>query len=153
MNLEQFSKRMADLGNLVEQNSKTITQKVAYAVVKEVVEKTPVDTGQAKSNWRASLGSPITEPRGPFFPGKFGSTALNNTTTALDAARRVIAQYQSGGSIYFTNNLAYIELLNQGHSKQAPAGFVEAAVDAGIATVRASRVLVVQAKYPGGWYV
>lgn len=36
-----------------------------------------------------------------------------------------------GHSIYISNSLPYISALNHGHSGQAPAGFVELAVQAG----------------------
>jgi hypothetical protein len=35
----------------------------------------------------------------------------------------------AGGVVEITNNVEYIAKLNDGHSAQAPAGFIEAAVD------------------------
>ena len=80
----------------------------------ELTVATPVDTSNARANWQATLDAPapdvvtVASPGGPMEPpGK-----------DFDAERlRFVA-----------NNVAYIRRLDAGHSKQAPAGFVRAAL-------------------------
>lgn len=95
-------------------------RKVALAVDAQLVLTTPVDTGRARSNWISSLNTPdvrIVEPGTvPNIPG-------------------VAEKYTLSDTILITNSLPYIKPLNEGHSKQAPAGFVELAVQAGVDAV------------------
>lgn len=141
MKLNQFHKRMDALAKKAEQGAKSITQRAAWAATKTLVMLTPIDTGQAKSNWIVALGTPETEPRAAFTPGKKGSTSGENVLMALAAALSIISRYQQG-EIYLTNNLKYIMRLNRGWSSQAPAGFVEAGVESARQSVRGSRILV-----------
>jgi hypothetical protein len=86
---------------------------------KELRRTTPVDTGNARANWVPSVGSPA--PRGDRAAG-----------TAA-----VLAYRLDQGALYVSNGVPYIRQLNNGHSKQAPALFVEAAVDVALARVQA----------------
>ena len=103
---------------------------------------TPVDTGRARSNWLPSLGgsrqgaippyAPLPQGRDP---QKFGEQA--NAQAAINAARLTVGQRtKPDQDIYLTNNLHYINDLNNGNSVQAPAGFVQMAVEAAAAAVR-----------------
>lgn len=87
---------------------------VALTVHNTLDLTTPVDTGRARANWLPSLNTPdvrIVEPS----VGK----------ADLDAA---ITAYKLADTIFISNNLPYIRPLNDGHSKQAPAGFVDIAL-------------------------
>jgi hypothetical protein len=91
-------------------------RKVALTVDRELVLKTPVDTGRARSNWIPSLDAPsvkIVEP--------------GQKPDIQDD----LAQYTVDKTVFITNNLPYIRRLNEGHSDQAPAGFVDDAVQKG----------------------
>jgi len=87
---------------------------------------TPVDTGWARANWVPQIGTP--------FSGTAGSRPRAGTRTANDSASTagiasVVTQYTaSKGPAHVTNNVPYITRLNQGYSRQAPAGFVQIAV-------------------------
>ena len=51
-----------------------------------------------------------------------------------------VLSYQLGqGSIYITNNVPYIDRLNNGWSQQSPAGFVDKAVQVAVTNFRARR--------------
>lgn len=122
-------------------------------IIEDLVLHTPVDTGTAISNWQVSLGSPLTEVIPALNPSVKGKTVKgrwqhsippditrqNNISIILIAANNVLDFKQPGQDIFITNNLAYISILNQGSSEQAPAGFVDRAralaqsvVDAGL---------------------
>lgn len=137
--LDSFSKRIRILGKRVEENSDALVRKVAVAIDTTVVLATPVDTGRARSNWQVGIGSAptgIKESEG----GPFASGLI-----AIELGKAVISRYSSndaGKYIHITNNLPYIVPLNNGHSAQAPAGYVEKAVVVGVATVQGASSLL-----------
>ena len=137
MDLRSFSKRMLSISRNVPLEANRIKKQVARAVNAAVVNGTPVDTGKARSNWIATLGSPADIVLMPYFPtshGGIGETA--NASAAIEHAELVIDGVVPGQTINFTNNVDYIALLNTGWSNQAPAMFVEHAIDVGIATIQ-----------------
>lgn len=119
-------------------------QKTALAVLRNVVIATPVGDptlwqipiappgyvgGHARRNWNVSIGSPKDEVKGIAGkgPGKAGAQqeAIAEGSSEINkfniARRRIIIQ----------NNVPYIVRLNNGHSTQMPANFVQKAVMAG----------------------
>lgn len=126
---------LLDLAKRLERTAKELDQKAsdaaveaATAIVKDLVTVTPVDTSQALSNWQVGLGEPPAGKVAPYFPGLGGSTADKSAAAALRAAIAVLQKKKPGVTIFITNNLPYIRRLNEGYSRQAPAGFVERAV-------------------------
>lgn len=89
--------------------------KSALAVDEDLVNKTPVDKGRARSNWFASINTPSTEQ-------------TDSTTPQTDSNVSIYDQFTLGRKIFITNNLPYIVPLNNGTSQQAPAAFVDDAV-------------------------
>ena len=81
---------------------------------------TPVDTGRARGNWFAGV---------------------NVSNRSIDQERKAVQAIQQGLSVIATakplnypeivisNNLPYIEKLNEGHSTQSPIKFVEKEID------------------------
>ena len=74
----------------------------------KIVARTPVDTGRARGNWQSSLNTP--------------SLQIDPTGEGYQAT---IASVKLGDSVFFINNLPYIEELEDGSSDQAPAGMVK----------------------------
>jgi len=83
---------------------------------------TPVDTGWASANWWLSTGTPATDNTGKYDSSAVTARSAHNGTTDI------FAWTPNKGPIYITNNVAYITRLNNGYSKQAPAGYVDNAV-------------------------
>lgn len=137
-----FSKSMQIRARAVSENADRLTRRIAIVADQAVVSATPVDTGRARSNWIASLDQANLSTHEPYAPGDTGSTGAANTQAALDQATRTVSGYNgdSHKEIHLTNNLPYIERLNQGWSRQAPAGFVEEAL---AATARAFDGMVI----------
>lgn len=122
--------------------AKKTTEDVALTIVNDVTQVTPVDVGEALSNWIISLDAPSVEtipafapsPKGRVKDGKWQHavdpvvTAQNNLPSVLSAATAVLAGRVPGQPIYISNNLPYIQKLNEGSSEQAPAGFVDRAI-------------------------
>ena len=126
--LASFRRRMTVRGKRLVQNSEQLVRKVALAADQAVVFETPVDTGRARSNWIVAINSAPDDIIQPYAPGEFGSTGARNAQAAINQAEEVISSYQSGDTIHISNNLPYIQRLNDGYSAQAPANFVETAI-------------------------
>lgn len=87
---------------------------------------TPVDTGHARANWIPSIGE--SDPTIVDGAGDGGY--------ATGVAK--LASYQlQAGPVFVSNAAPYIDALNNGSSKQAPAMFVEAAIDRALVTMQA----------------
>lgn len=133
-----------------------LVQETALAALRSVVLATPVGDptlwqnpesappgyvgGHARRNWRVSLtgfGSEIvgTEGRGPGSGGA-SSEAINDGRGTIERAD--VRQ----GAVYIFNNVPYIGRLNAGWSTQAPANFVEKAVQVATRLTDDSRRLV-----------
>lgn len=79
--------------------------------------RTPVLTGRARGNWRLGLDKPDWHVDVDFF---------DPDGTIGDAEAREIARNaRIGMTLWITNGLPYIVPLDRGHSKKAPAGFIE----------------------------
>jgi hypothetical protein len=131
-----FSRRMKRHGKNVIKNADQLVRRCALATDAAVVLATPVDTGRARANWQVECNTPAT-----------GTTAATSKSgrESIDAGKTKIAQYKGGtpnAAIYITNNLPYIGRLNEGHSAQAPAGFVEQAAMVGVRAVHSAGGLV-----------
>lgn len=143
MSLGAFARRIRQRARQVEVGVDRLVKKVGLAVDQAVVLATPADTGRARSNWNIGIGRPERGVREPFAPGsKLGIGESQNAQAALAEAQAEIPTRRPGQDIYISNNLDYIEQLNDGSSAQAPAMFVEQAVETGRELVRRSRVII-----------
>lgn len=112
-----------------------VVRKLALDIVAELVKApseggTPIDTSWASNNWTAQITSPRREPIGS--PENAGAAAAEQ-----QASLGALLGYRLlNGPVFITNNVPYITLLNQGTSKQAPAGFVQAAITRAVEDLR-----------------
>lgn len=97
-----------------------VKQRTAIDIHGRASQATPVDTGRARAAWMVSKGTPA---RGVPPEGRHGAPAPPT-----------VGKPDPGESIWVVNNLDYIVPLNNGHSQQAPAAFVEKAVQEAFAT-------------------
>lgn len=125
-----FAKRVRLRGRAVEENATRLVRKVAVSIDSALVLATPVDTGRARSNWQVEINTPAR-----------GEAEPVSAQEAIDAAVRVVNESRNGDAIHITNNLAYIGKLNEGHSAQAPARFVEKSILNGVAQVKSAKLL------------
>lgn len=119
----QIPKIIRQLQSVAEQIIKKVAFDIAANLVKAASQGgTPVDTGWARANWLVNVGTPFLAVIGAYERGK--KTAVP-TGTGVGS----IATYKLGmGKVFISNNVPYITRLNAGSSKQAPAGFVQAAI-------------------------
>jgi hypothetical protein len=113
---------------LIDESASALAVDTAEKIVKDLVLNTPVDTSNALSNWIVTLGSKATGVIPPHYLGSRGSTQKTSASEAINNARKQLKSKKVGQSIFITNNVDYIGRLNDGYSRQAPAGFVERAV-------------------------
>lgn len=109
-------------------------QNAAIAILDTVVHRTPHDTGEARKNWVVA----IRTSRPPNTPTK--ETDYDGDATVAEGVAIIQnTKRQPGQAIFISNSAPHIVPLNQGHSKQAPAGFVELAVQAGVDSVKRAK--------------
>ena len=102
-------------------------RQVTVAITGNLINRTPVDTGLARTNWLPSF----TTPRSDIVPIKSNAAARSAAASVLN--RPSTRTRRGDVRIFIANNVRYIGSLNRGFSRQAPAGFVEIAINEGIA--------------------
>jgi hypothetical protein len=118
----------ADLAKFARDNRvalRTIVRKLALDIHRGLVLRTPRDTGRAASNWIPTLEAPAQ-----------GTQEPDNAARTKAMVASIAATLPDFPSVWISNNLPYIQRLNEGHSKQAPAGFVQIVVDGNVARLR-----------------
>lgn len=123
---------VGDLGRFSERE----IIRLSLEVTANLIEATPVDTGWARANWVPSIGAGFEVQVGN--GGDAGQRASMRRRQAQGKAE--LAGYRlSRGPIFVTNNVPYIQKLNEGSSQQAPAGYVQQAIARAIQTVAGAR--------------
>jgi hypothetical protein len=99
----------------------TLSRRLSSDIFSRVILASPVDTGRFRGNWQMDVGRFIDE-----------ELDVEDKSGAITITRE-LAKLRGSSSpftiITIQNNLPYAGRLNDGWSRQAPAGFVEAAVD------------------------
>jgi hypothetical protein len=109
---------MSILQDMIEQEIAIRTARLTAILI----DMTPEDTGHAKSNWIPSVGTADRSVH-----GSQEAVSTSSQTTGLGELKTL----KLGQPIFISNNVDYLEDLNDGSSRQAPAGFVEIAIQAG----------------------
>lgn len=113
--LEKFSKAIgATLGQVI--------RRVAIEMSDGFAENTPVDTGRAAGSWGIDFDQPGTFEQPESFAG---GRAAAQAAVKEQQAKLADVDRDPYRQVWIYNNLPYIQPLNEGHSQQAPAGFVE----------------------------
>lgn len=124
-----FASDMAKFAKLTNSSLEETGRAVALELFSSVIKDTPADTGRARGNWQASIGSPASGVLSGGDESSSESPAPNGggpkTNQAIKAAKVSIDQFSMGKVIYLANNLPYIYRLEfMKWSDQAPAGMV-----------------------------
>lgn len=120
-----FEKEMRRWANInVPLIGKQIHASVTETVFKGIVEKTPVLTSRARGNWYPSNGAPSSEV-GEHVAG-VSLTGVPMTAEERGRVKAVTSKLKAlplgQEKTYVTNNLDYIQKLEDGHSPKAPPG-------------------------------
>mgnify|MGYP006302567861 CR=1 FL=1 len=113
----QFALDLRRFAVKTEREMQMVSRKVALDLFHRFVMGTPVDSGRARGNWQCSVGSPAA--------GTVDREDQSGEMVMAEVTRVVSSWDIEQVSIFLTNNVAYIEALEDGHSGQAPHGWVK----------------------------
>ena len=101
----------------------TVVKDIGLDLFRRIVQKTPADTGRARASWTIAIARPDRTVAGEGQHPEFQSGAAG---AATQKANSVLASMKAGDyrPVWISNNLPYIEALEDGHSRQAPNGMV-----------------------------
>lgn len=128
----KFNADVRKFAELCNDRIETVLTGVGVATFKWLAEATPYRSGRARASWNIDEG---TSPKG--IPAvELPGNRLDATDAELEAAQEAYDHVYKAKLAYeapdgtdaltISNNLHYIENLNAGSSRQAPAGFFEA---------------------------
>ncbi len=107
--LKKLAADAAKLPKATRAQATRATREASLAVEKRIKIEMPVDSGRARSSW-GHWSAEMVKP--------------NHDASPADAVWR---EEDDGLTIVQGSNVPYIEALNNGHSAQAPAGFLDTA--------------------------
>lgn len=114
-----FKRISADISDFTERETIRYILTLRNQLISDPPIGTPIDTGWATNNWWYSESGPATG---------FASD-VSAAKQRQDADTQSIANFKlNGQTVHITNNVPYIGRLNDGYSKQTPAGFVDRAI-------------------------
>ena len=115
-NLAQFNKSVSAFEKTIPPQKVVLMQKkMVLEGLKRLVEKTPVKTGRAKGNWQTAIGTAKE--------GQLDTTDKGGDAT-INAGLAALTGLEPFSVVWISNNLDYIEVLEEGSSIQAPEGMM-----------------------------
>lgn len=113
MKAREFSISLEKWADKIPQDAVVpFVKKVTFELLRKVTMKSPVDTGRFRANWMVGIGQ--ADP----------STVEETENVAIPRGMAVLGGYREPVAVHVSNNLPYASALEDGHSKQAPAGVV-----------------------------
>lgn len=114
--------------------SETVVKDLTLTAHSEFVRTTPIDTGNAAANWLLRVGTPSEQ----VFDARTNKGSAN---AAVARGISQVARYRlAQGAVFVTNNVAYIERLNDGYSSQEPAGWIQRGIARAVQLVSRRRI-------------
>lgn len=138
--MSALSKEMNSFAVSVQKARDASVREIILSVTEEEARSTPVDTGEARSNWLINQPNHQIPPHAP--GRKLGRSEQANLRLTVVSAQSVVdklANFEDGKVTTLSNAVDYMEKLVKGTSKQAGADFDEVALDRGLSRAR-SRV-------------
>lgn len=102
----------------IKDDFKKLRNEIALFGLRGVVLRTPVDTGRARGSWSVSMNAIRTVDRGP------QGSESQATSASMNSGVAEIASADPFGVLYIVNAIPYIGFLENGSSKQNPAGML-----------------------------
>ena len=119
-----FALQLAQFQADTEQRALLTIKRIVLEMFKRVMQRTPVDTGNARANWDIGINA---------IPDGFEATV--ETGELGDISQRAFAKgltefesFKIGDTAYIVNNVEYIGFLEDRRSDQAPNGMVKITV-------------------------
>lgn len=121
MTPSEIELKFKGIGEMAVEKVAKIQRAVFLDLSKRVIDKTPVDTGRARSGWMGDVDQfKIDANR---IAGKMGADAASQK--AYDSCLEATGKHEVGQDLTLANSVEYIQYLNSGSSKQAPAGMTD----------------------------
>lgn len=135
---------LVTLGAAVRVDDETVAGGRLFVRLTGVVLRTPVDKGRARAAWNVSVSyadTSVPPESGSYDTTREGSAALRSAIAQVDAAVPRATGATNGLTVWITNALPYIQVLEfglypgdgprtaGGYSTQAPAGMLRLTVD------------------------
>ena len=121
---------LSQIGGYAEEKMEKLLRVVVFETETRLKLGSPVDTGRFRGSWVLGENQASAYDAGDYQPatGKYRGQTQPPASPALE--KRVSIGYQAGqekiGNVYhISNSLPYAEALANGHSTQAPAGWVD----------------------------
>lgn len=112
----EFGALMDEASDEIQEQALQFRNLVGMNLLTGVVMKTPVATGRARANWQVTFGEAAQN--------SLDTRDLQGTAT-IEREQGDLEGAPLDGITWLTNNVTYIERLEEGHSmKQAPNGMV-----------------------------
>jgi hypothetical protein len=118
---DDFDKQVKKVVEILTEVSEKVVKKITLDVTANLIDTTPVDVGWARANWVPAIGQPVVQPVAT--PESVSTAAQQAGIVSVATSYRL-----DRGNVFVSNNVRYITRLNEGSSKQAPAGFVQNAI-------------------------
>lgn len=116
MDATAFSRELLQLSSFTNGNIVTVIKKSCIDLYRAVVEKTPVEFGNAKASWALTLFPHTERHSGGASGAEIANIVRDNAST--------FEWNTDNEFVLISNNLNYIGFLENGSSTQAPAGMV-----------------------------
>lgn len=148
--MSDLQKKMDDIyKRKVEGYHEKVIRLTALSIFSEVVINTPVGNPDL---WQSNHGRRLHSLKAKAPEGYVGGSArlswnidintvdvkiteateqLERSYDGQEKALQAVAKFKLSDAIFISNNLPYIRPLNEGHSTQAPSGYIDAAVQVG----------------------
>ena len=105
----------------IVEGSERYATEVALRTRDVVADFTPIDTGRASGSWNLSVGRPDRET----LPANFNQSRDPTIATNAPLLGKIdVEGFRLGQTFWISDNVEYIEFLEAGSSRQAPAGMV-----------------------------
>lgn len=111
-NLSSFDAALSGEGDRLGAQTLLVHKKVTMEAFGQLIRTSPVDTGRFRANWNCAVGIPDTSTR--------EATSSGGEIEALGK----LGALKPYGITYLDNALPYAEALENGSSRQAPAGML-----------------------------
>jgi len=118
----RFSAALERLAAFTSGGVEAVIRKTCLDLYKRIVQRTPVDTGRARASWGISNAN-----KGDLAPKGFNDRGRGESARGMEEVNKKIQGFMYeiiGDEVIIYNNVEYIEVLENGHSRQAPAGMV-----------------------------
>lgn len=118
-----FERDLSILADIDDEITNT-GRKLGINIDRRVVQETPRDTGSAKASWLVSVNQPDNT-----IVDKDGEDVGTAELQAIQAGAAKAKLFTSGDTLYIQNNQPYINRLNEGWSKNAASGYIDAIIN------------------------